>query len=617
LVQLVTRRSALVLYGVLLVLPTIVLGGLLWRQLMEDHDAEMLAIPDQTTNAARRLSDQIELRLKTLVEHENQRPFYYYKRLYFQPETIGAVLAFVPSPLVKDRVPEGILGWFAYSERFGYEPEVEIFGGNREQDPEWAERRAELEASTLDLAAGDLDARREDRVDRVGSVRVDPLPMSVAAINVSQEQDIECLKREVPALRSLEKESLDVRVSSFNLRFYVEPNGTPRIVATRRVRIDANPLLLAMPACFDRLGSGLRMTQGFYIDPDWFFSRLPKSLARAILDPSQEFIAAGAGSRESQAANFRYGYNHAILAEIFPVRDLEIQTFQPEDESFGHLRIVGNTADLEERYLSQTRHILGVLAMLVLSLATGLALLLRSVRRDLDAAQRTENFVAAVTHELRTPLSAIRMHGEMLKEGWVHDEGKRQEYYRRIVRETDRLETLVERVLEKSRLATTDAAPEPGDVNALVEGLGPALIGSGTEQPSKDVVFDLAPELPSAMVVPEGVRSIVTNLVENARKYAPVDVDAPGAEPIRVATLLAEEGPTLEVRDRGPGIPREERARIFDAFYRLGNETTRTAKGTGLGLHLAALHCDGMGARIQALDRDGGGTVFRVTFQRA
>jgi signal transduction histidine kinase len=119
------------------------------------------------------------------------------------------------------------------------------------------------------------------------------------------------------------------------------------------------------------------------------------------------------------------------------------------------------------------------------------------------------------------------------------------------------------------------------------------------------------------MIVPEGVRSIVTNLVENARKYAPVRPEVPAtSEPIQVATLVAESRPVLEVRDRGPGIPREERSRIFDAFYRAGNESTRTTKGTGLGLHLVALHCQTMNARVQALDRSGGGTIFRVTFER-
>jgi signal transduction histidine kinase len=610
LVQLVTRRSALVLYGVLLVLPTVVLGGLLWRQLEDDHDAEMAAVPGEATNAARRLSDEVQKHLQMVLEHEGQRAFYVYKRNYFPTNTIPLSLVLVPSPLATSRVPEGILAWFTYPREDWGDAEAEIFGGSREEDPDWSARRTDLQRATVEFAKRDSWNPRKGEPTRVGSVRVDPIPLAVAAVNASQEPDVECLLTERAKLQSLPDENLDVRISSFNIQFYREASGTPRLVAIRRVVIWANSRFRNMPACFDRLSRGLRVTQGFFIDPDWLFAKLPHSLAATILDPSQEFLAGGAGS----LAPFHPG---AVLADILPVKEFEFETSNPDDVTYGHMSVVGNTANLEARFRSQTMHFLGVAAMLVLSLATGLALLLRSVRRDLDAAQRTENFVAAVTHELRTPLSAIRMHGEMLREGWVQDEGKRQEYYRRIVRETDRLETMVERVLEKSRLSTTDATPEPGDVNAVVEGLGPALIGSGTESPAKDVVFELAADLPMAQIVPEGVRSIVTNLVENARKYAPVDPSVQGAEPIRVATLMSEGLPILEVRDRGPGIPREERSRIFDAFYRVGNETTRTAKGTGLGLHLAALHCEGMGAKIQALDRDGGGTVFRVTFERA
>jgi signal transduction histidine kinase len=73
----------------------------------------------------------------------------------------------------------------------------------------------------------------------------------------------------------------------------------------------------------------------------------------------------------------------------------------------------------------------------------------------------------------------------------------------------------------------------------------------------------------------------------------------------------------LEVLDRGPGIPAAERTRIFQAFYRVGNESTRTASGTGLGLHLVALHMRAMRGRVQVLDREGGGTNFRLTFRKA
>ncbi len=602
----------------LLVLPTAVLGGLLWRQLEEDHQTLMAAAPGDTADAARRLLDALEHRVRDLVDREGLRPFYHYKKSYFPPGTIGSDLAFVPSPLATGPAPEGIQAWFTYSFGSRGVPDTEIFAGGRDRDPAWPDRHAALESATVALALHDRGENWFSRIARLGAVRVDLLPLPVAAVNASQEQDIDCMRSELHALKELQDESQDVQVFSFHLRFYREEDGTPRVVASRRVIIESNKRLRGMPSCFENLAWGMHQVQGFFIDPDWLFARLPATLANQVLDPSQEFVAAGTGPSGAQLLGGRSKHQAgAVGAEIRPVKELGLETYAPEDENFGRMRVMVDTGDLEARFRSQTLHFLGLAAMLVFSLGTGLALLLRSVRRDLEAAQRTENFVAAVTHELRTPLSAIRMHGEMLQDGWVKDDSKRQEYYRRIVRETDRLETLVERVLEKSRLSTGDARPEPGDLNEIVEGLGPALLGTGTEQPARDVVFDLAPDLPETLIVPDGVRSIVTNLVENARKYAPVREDVPGAEPIRVVTLRVDGEPALEVRDRGPGIPREEHAHIFDAFYRVGNETTRTSKGTGLGLHLVALHCRAMGARIQALDREGGGTVFRVTFRRA
>ena len=617
-VQLVTRKSALALYGVLLVLPTVVLGGLLWYRLQEDHAAEMAAVPKETTNAKLRFQEELEKRVTALLDREGLRPFYIYKRNYYPPGAIGPNerdLVFVPSPLTADPLPEGVLGWFSFPIQDSADGSIEVFGGTREGELTWGERRRELENMVSELAHQDLEERPQRSTYRIGNVKADTVPVAFAAINVSQETDLQCLITELPQLRSLQDVSLDFQFSSFNLRFYKDTQGIPRVVALRTVKLLEVAQMRSLPACFDRLGHDLYLAQGFFVDPEWIFSRLPKRIASTSLDSSQEFIASGVAPAELPTAADRTLYHSgAVVAEIQPVQVLEMEAPDVADETFGMMRIVGNTAEIESRFRDTAFHFLSVAAMLVVSLATGLVLLLRSVRKDLDAAQRTENFVASVTHELRTPLSAIRMHGEMLREGWVKEEDKRHEYYRRIVRETNRLENMVERVLEKSRLSTAEATPEPGDVNALVESLGPALIGEGTDLLARDVVFDLAPELPAALVVPEGVRSIVTNLVENARKYAPVD-PLPGAEPIRVATLVEKGAPVLEVRDRGPGIPDSERTRIFDAFYRVGNERTRTAKGTGLGLHLAALHCEVMGARIQALSREGGGTVFRVTFQ--
>src|SRR5262245_803434 len=264
---------------------------------------------------------------------------------------------------------------------------------------------------------------------------------------------------------------------------------------------------------------------------------------------------------------------------------------------------------IEDRVARQAERLLARAGTLLLTLGIGMTLLYRSVRRELDQAHRMQNFVAAVTHELRTPISTIRLHAEMLQDGWVASE-KQPEYYDRIVRETQRLSTLVERVLEKSRLKENVTKPVAGDLNAIVQALredfGPA------EGQAPDVAFQCEPKLPPVWLTSEGVEMILSNLVENARKYAPAR-----GEPILVRTRWSGGRVLLEVLDRGPGVPVEEREKIFEAFYRIGSEETRTTTGTGLGLHLVRLHAETCGATATVEEREGGGSIFRVAFRPA
>jgi signal transduction histidine kinase len=224
-----------------------------------------------------------------------------------------------------------------------------------------------------------------------------------------------------------------------------------------------------------------------------------------------------------------------------------------------------------------------------------------------------------VTHELRTPLTAIRLYGEMLRDGWVDESEKQADYHRRILRETDRLETLVERVLTKARLSSSEMKVVPGDLNAAVQESASAFSGH-TPGDREDHSIHLAPDLPHVRLNVDAVTSILTNLVENARKYAPPTPAVNGelaGEPIHIETRMFEDQVVLEVGDRGPGIPREELPNVFQAFYRIGTESTRKTKGTGLGLHLVAIQVESMGGQVEALARDGGGTLFRVTFANA
>lgn len=596
-VQLVTQRTALVLYGVLLVLPTAVLGGLFWRQISKDQTTELEAVPRDVADAARRLSDGLRDAVETLVSSESKRVFFEYKRQYYPPRMIMGQIDFLPSPLSDQPRPTGILGWFQARPKDSV-PEIQI---GRVVDPSSAQAlHDELLYATHEFArlkVGESQLLR--RIERLPNFGRQSFSVPVMAINLSTEDDLNCLRDEAAALRGLEAHEVGVNVFDFDLRFFRDGRGTPRIVASRVVNVDPIPTIKNLPPCFSAAKDPARFMQGFFIDPEWLFVELPRALRGQVLDPSQELFGSWTGPLPSEI--------EFTSQEVRPMRVLGIQADEG-DPSYGAMHVAVDAGRLRERQRSQNLHLIGVAAMLVISLGTGLVLLIRSVQRDLEAARRTENFVSAVTHELRTPLSAIRLYGEMLHDGWVDKPEKRAEYYRRIVREAQRLETLVENVLEKGRLTTQERPVEPGDLNRVVEGLRGALLGAD-EDPARDVVFELAPELPPVLLIPEGVRSIVTNLVENARKYAPV---AEGGEPIRVLTRAAGDGVVLEVLDRGPGIPAGEKDRVFEAFYRMGNETTRTAKGTGLGLHIVALQTDAMGGRVDVLDREGGGTVFRV-----
>ncbi|MDZ4772035.1 MAG: HAMP domain-containing sensor histidine kinase [Planctomycetota bacterium] len=605
-----TKRTALALYGVLLVLPTLVLGGLHWRQLVIDHETMLAIVPSDAQDATRRLQTSIHDVLNDLVARESERPFYEYRDAYFPPGEMGGEPSLVASPLRSTSPPRGILGWFSYgTEDTNQKRAPKVMVGGRQTPAKEAEIRSAIHFAAQELQRQAAATWLLPNPFYRWFSPDENLSVPVLAINLADESNFACVKEEWPVLRNLAHERRQVKSSKFSLQFYREIDGTPRVVCWREVMIEGDKNLKKLgTVCLAPLGTDVYLRQGFLIDPNWLFRELPAREASRVLKVSQTFVPMDAVTvpGEENLESFR----------IQPVRVLGFMTKKPGDEEYGEFKVAVNVRELESRFRTQSVRFIGVAAMLVISLGTGMILLLRSVNRDLEAARRTENFVAAVTHELRTPVAAIKLYGEMLQDGWVDDPEKLKEYYRRIVRETARLETLVENVLEKSQLAQRGVAPEPGDLNDSVASLATSLLSLAPEG-VQDLEFDYGEDLPLVMLIPEGVRSIVSNLVENARKYAPVAKEAASSEPIVVKTHQLAGNVVLDVMDRGPGIPHSERTKIFDAFYRVGNEKTRTARGTGLGLHLVALQSQAMGARVAVLDRKGGGSLFRITFDTA
>ncbi len=239
----------------------------------------------------------------------------------------------------------------------------------------------------------------------------------------------------------------------------------------------------------------------------------------------------------------------------------------------------------------------------------GLAALYRMVVVVVSFAERRSSFVAAVSHELKTPLTAIRMYGEMLRDGMVASEAKRNEYYRHITVESERLGRLINNVLEFSRLengsrqvtlVTGSVAPVVREVVDLVR---PHVEGEGFA-----LQVDVEDGLPAVRFEPDGVMQVLFNLVDNAVKYAR---DA-SARVIGVSCRRAADGVRLTVRDHGPGVPSRQLGRIFEPFYRVENELTRRSKGTGLGLALVRGIVERMGGRVTGRNVPEGGFEVEV-----
>ena len=608
-VQLKTHRTALVLYALLLVLPTAVLGGLHWRQLVQDHNTRLRVVPLQVEDASRRLFASIEEHCKGLIFSQDKESYYAYRDPHVNSRAKHGEALWLRSNLITAPRPE-IQLWFHYDFDAGTKSRPEIVVGPDTSN----ETRDKLASSLTDVIRFDYESKGPFGDFRKKDVAPFMHPLqTTAAFSAGVENQAEALQY-LEAHPKLHEAKSVVLLYSFHLRFFRTPDeGAPVLLATRSIVMEPAKALRGLddlPDYLMRLRDGYEEVQGFFIDPQWFFETVPLERATAVLGPDLHL-----DFRSSEIADPREGTEGYFYTDLTLVKIANMELFRGQLDKPGQLRVSSSTDELQARFRSQSWRFFGVAIMLIVSLSLGLVLLLRMVHRDLKQAERTENFVAAVTHELRTPLTAIRLYSEMLNDGWVPEQAKREEYYRRILRETDRLETLIERVLTKARLSSSAMKVEPEDLNEAVRESAASYSGQA-EGDMSDHTFALADELPLVMLNRDAVTSIVTNLVENARKYA-LSQNGEACDGILIETRRQAGIVVLEVSDRGPGIPKSEFSRIFEAFYRIGTEKTRTKRGTGLGLHLVAIQSESMGGEATVLTREGGGMTFRISFTTA
>ena len=245
--------------------------------------------------------------------------------------------------------------------------------------------------------------------------------------------------------------------------------------------------------------------------------------------------------------------------------------------------------------------------LLLLVIATGLAATYRLVRRETETARLKAEFVANVSHDLKTPLSLIRVFGETLEMGRATDEDQRQEYYRVLTHESERLSRLIDNVLDFSRIEggrrTYDLVPVSVEplVRDTVESFAYVLAQQGFK-----VDVAVQPGLPEVPMDGDAVSQALANLIDNAIKYSE------GRKALTVEAALRDGGLALTVGDEGIGIPREEQDRIFDKFYRVGRSETQGRRGSGVGLALVRHVAQAHGGRIDVDSRPGEGSRFTL-----
>jgi two-component system phosphate regulon sensor histidine kinase PhoR len=227
-------------------------------------------------------------------------------------------------------------------------------------------------------------------------------------------------------------------------------------------------------------------------------------------------------------------------------------------------------------------------------------------RRRLEQVRR--DFVANVSHELRTPLTAIRGFVEALEDGAVSDSKTAQRFLGKIHLHSDRMASLVEDLLELSRLESGEGAPRWEEVSAaeVAEDVVASFAGLADRKGTTLTRVDWGEA--SVVTDADRLRRILENLVDNAVKYTPE-----GGR-VELATGPSPEGGALlEVRDNGNGIPPEHLPRIFERFYRVDKARSREMGGTGLGLAIVKHLAEGMGATVTVKSDVGKGTCFTVT----
>jgi signal transduction histidine kinase len=564
---------------------------------------------------AKRTFDEMERELSNVVNREEARPFEEYRYVYAaSPEKLVKGDALEKSPLTPLPTDPRLLGYFQLQPdgqfRTPHQPTREEA---LELDRAWTppdntvstvSRLSELTAKLWPRSAkeGDLGGVLSSTTQAPGTTqtmaRLSTATSPTARLPALSTRAYGSLNRGTQSRRS--RSGRISKVSSYNVEQFQQKLGSAN-APLLQTETDKEPVTLSLEPVVGRV-----------IDGDYF------ALYRTVWSGEQAYRQGLIFRLQALATFFlqtllsseEFAQAKLIIEPITQSSDLEAPyVFRHRfAEPFGDLHA---TLALPELPTESDAGAVWALALVVILASTvGLFALYRAAAVVVRFAQRRSDFVSAVTHELKTPLTVIRMNAEMLQENMVSGEEKRHEYYGNIARESDRLGRLINNVLELSKIERGDQT-----VNLVKGSIIPVLneVVDTLRPHARERGFDLklsCPEtLPGVFFDRDALAQVVFNLVDNALKYA----KAADNKTVTLTCEAQQRGVTLRIRDYGPGVSAQHLKHVFKPFYRGTDELTRTSKGTGIGLALVSGLVERMQGTVRGLNASDGGFEVQVS----
>ncbi|MBW4890969.1 HAMP domain-containing histidine kinase [Mucilaginibacter sp. HMF5004] len=250
----------------------------------------------------------------------------------------------------------------------------------------------------------------------------------------------------------------------------------------------------------------------------------------------------------------------------------------------------------------------GELAVFLFIILVGAYYLHKSINKERELHKRQKNFLLSVTHELKSPLASIKLFLQTIQKRDL-DREQRINFIDKCLQDIERLDDLVENMLIATKIdnQTYTFPKEKFNLSLLVDSVVNRLQVNKCDGREQTINAEIEPQV-EITGDKFAMTSVVTNLIENAVKYSPP------CEAVSVKLFRKDNEVHFTVADNGIGIADDEKAHIFDKFYRVGNEDTRNTKGTGLGLFIVKQVLDKHEASIHIRDNRPKGSVFEVVF---